>query len=388
MLLIEPARQAGRDMLKGISEYAKMYGPWTFYRSMPFYQHVWRSKTPEKDWRKLIRQWQPDGIIMEVPPTRSFSTQVLENIPVVFIPTRKPIKGFTNAVDDSGQCGCAGAEHFLDRGFTHLAFCGYSHLYWSEVRAQAFCERAQHAGLYVHVYNPPTEAFRSWEEEKPTVIEWLLGLPKPVGLMACNDDRAQFIFDACKSADLSIPEEIALLGVDNDDLICSFSTPPLSSVALNFQKCGYEMARALRTMMEGDETIKENVAIETQFVETRQSTDILAIDNPDVVCALAYIRQQATNGISTDDVVAQTSISRRMLERSFRQHLGRTIHQEILRVQLRSVEKRLIDTDLPICEIAQTCGFATPEYVGQVFKRHHNMTMLQFRRRKGFSGLE
>jgi len=380
MLFIEASRQAGRGMMIGISQYAKLHGPFSFYRQMPFYQKFASSNRPDKGLARIIQQWHPDGVVMEAPSIRRPEDIIPQGTKAVFIPIRRLVPGFGNLVDDQGQCGRLGAEHFLDRGFVNLAYCGYKHIYWCRERAEGYCRRAHHAGLDVHVYHQPISRLRSWEKEMPYLIKWLKGLPKPVGIMACNDDRAQFLLEACKAADLHSPEDVAILGVDNDTLICSLSDPPLSSISLNFQKAGSEIAEMLHHMILEDRDGPQTVVLESQRVHTRQSTDILAVDNPELARALAYIRRHATDGIGVDHVVRQISVSRRMLERHIRRYLGRSIHKEILRVQMQAIEKRLIETNLPVSKIAQTCGFATPEYMGQVFKRYRNMTMLQFRR--------
>lgn len=369
-------------MLKGISRYANLRGPWTFYRQLPFYQHSKPPGRAEKALPKIIRQWRPHGIILEAPPVETPEAIIPPSLPAVFVPTLKLVRGFPNVVDNDGRCGCIAAENFLNRGFENLAYCGYAPMYWSQSRAKSFGQRARLAGLQVHTYDQPISRMSTLEEEKTCLINWLAALPKPVGLFVCNDDRAEHIFDACKSSGLRIPEDVALMGVDNDDLICNFSTPPLSSIELSLEKCGYEMAEVLHHQMVDKGSGRDHIALDTLDVHTRQSTDIIAIENPDLVTALTFIRQHATDRIGTDQVVQQASVSRRMLERYFRHHLGRTIHQEILRVQMRAVEERLLKTDLPATKIARDCGFATPEYMGQVFKRYHNMTMLQFRRKK------
>lgn len=367
-------------MLIGISQYAKLHGPFSFYRQMPFYQKFASASRPDKGLARIIRQWQPDGIVMEAPSVKNPGDIIPPGTKAVFIPIRGLVPGFGNVVDDQGRCGCLGAEHFLDRGFVNLAYCGFEYIYWSRERERAYCERAREAGLEVHVYRQPISKLRSWEKEMPYLIDWLKALPKPVGIMVWNDDRAQFVLEACKSAELHSPEDVAILGVDNDRLICSLSDPPLSSISLNFQKAGFEIAEMLHKMILEEPNHPDTVVLEPQRVHTRQSTDILAVDNPDLARALAYIRRHATDGIGIDHVVRQISVSRRMLERYFQRYLGRSIHKEILRVQMHAIEKRLIETNLPVSKIAQTCGFATPEYMGQVFKRYHGMTMLQFRR--------
>ena len=213
MLLIEASRQAGRGMLIGISQYAKLHGPISFYRQLPFYQTFASANRREKGLARIIRQWHPDGIIIEAPSIKDPGDIIPQGTKAVFIPIRKLVPGFGNLVDDQGRCGRLGAEHFLDRGFVNLAYCGYEYIYWSQERSRAYCQRAQQAGLEVHMYHQPISKLRTWEKEMPYLISWLKALPKPVGIMVCNDDRAQFLIEACKTGGLHSPEDVAILGV-------------------------------------------------------------------------------------------------------------------------------------------------------------------------------
>ena len=197
--------------------------------------------------------------------------------------------------------------------------------------------------------------------------------------MACNDIRGQNVLDACLKLELSVPEQVAVLGVDNDELLCNICSPPLSSVVPSAEAVGYRAAEVLSEMMDGNDVAVTTELIEPLDVAVRQSTDVVAIDDRNLAEALRYIRENACDGISVDDVVRQSSQSRSTLERQVRRYLGRTPQEEIRYVQVKRVKELLLSTELPAETIAGICGFRNPEYLHVVFKRVTGKTTREFR---------
>ena len=219
------------------------------------------------------------------------------------------------------------------------------------------------------------------ERDGPRMAAWLAKLPRPIGIMACYDIKAQQLLDVCRELEIAVPEEIAVIGVDNDRLLCDLASPPLSSVAPNTQRTGYEAAELLDRMMAGETIASEAHLIAPLGVETRQSTDVLAIDDADVARAVRFIRQNFRSGINVADVLREVPLSRRILESRFRRTLGRTMHQEITRLRMAHVKRLLADTDLPLTEVAQSSGFEHVEYLSVAFKRETGSTPRDFRRK-------
>jgi LacI family transcriptional regulator len=221
----------------------------------------------------------------------------------------------------------------------------------------------------------------NWDEQQETIGRWLRALPKPLGVMACNDMRGQHVLDACRRYDLAVPEEVAVIGVDNDELLCSLCDPPLTSVVPNPERIGYDAAALLEALMQGERVGRTAQFVEPIGVVTRQSTDVLAIDQPNVVTALRYIREHACDGIGVADVLQQVPLTRSVLERLFRRYVGRSPQEEIRQVQLKRARQLLAETELSLAQIAPLAGYRHPEYMSVVFKRLAGETPGQYRRR-------
>jgi len=274
------------------------------------------------------------------------------------------------------------AEHLLERGFQHLAFCGDVGFNWSVWRRQHFESIVRDAGAECHVHETRhrLDASYSWNREKRRLTTWLKRLPRPVGIMACYDIQAQQLLDVCRELEIAVPEEAAVIGVDNDRLLCDLADPPLSSVICNTHHTGYEAASLLDRMMSGEPVPPEAHLIKPQGIETRQSTDILAIDDPHVAVAARFIREQACAGIQVSDVLEHVPLSRRVLDSRFRKILGRTPHEEITRLRIDRVKQLLVETDLPLSVIASRAGFQHDEYMTVAFKKQVGLPPSNYRR--------
>jgi LacI family transcriptional regulator len=211
-------------------------------------------------------------------------------------------------------------------------------------------------------------------------MDWLQELLPPFAVMACNDVRGQHVIDACSKLDLAVPEKAAVVGVDNDELLCRVCSPPLTSVIPNAETIGFRAAELLAQLMDGQTLEAKTQLIEPLGVATRQSTDVVAIDDRDISAALHYIRENACRGIKVEDVVRNNAVSRSTLERQVRKYLGRTPQNEIRHIQIKRVQELLLTTDLSAERIAGLCGFEHPEYLHVVFKRVTGMTTGEFRR--------
>jgi len=272
------------------------------------------------------------------------------------------------------------AVHLIERGFKHLAFCGDQRFAWSRQRGEAFTHFVAKSGRSVHVA-PETEKPGEPSKDAAVLLSWLRSLPQPVGIFACYDNRGLQVLDACRQLGLAVPEQVAVLGVDNDELLCELAYPPLSSVIPDARRAGYEAAAVLDGMMQGKAPRALEIRIPPRGIHARQSTDVLAIEDPHVVQALRYIREHACDPIDVSDVVRIVPVSRRVLEKHFLRALNRTPHAEILATRLARVRQLLSDTDLSLEEIARRSGFDHPEYLSVVFKRELGLGPRDFRRR-------
>jgi LacI family transcriptional regulator len=210
-------------------------------------------------------------------------------------------------------------------------------------------------------------------------MKWLEQLPKPVGIMACNDIRGQQVVNACRHLGLLVPDEVAVTGVDNDEVLCELSDPPLTSVAPNTGRIGYEAAALLELMMKGGERPKVPIAIPPLGIVTRRSTDVLAIPDRPIAAALRLIREHACDGIRVPDLLKVAALSRSVFERRFVQAVGRSPKAEILRVQLARARQLLTETDVPLPQVAERCGFKHPEHFSTIFREKTGTPPGQFR---------
>lgn len=362
-LLIETTRSFGRNVLRGIGDYARIYGPWLFH--MPAEMPV--RAVPDED------EWTGSGIIAQPHQNLQFLKQLQDaGVPVVSLSGPPGAGGLPAVRPNQDAVAELAMRHFRERGFSNFAYCGSpSEVKWPPT-GELFKKLAERDGfgcvIYEHGYAQAARTLRLADMAK-----WLRSLPRPVALLAGNDLRAREILDACHLAKLHVPEEVAVLGVNDDELICEMANPPLSSVIHNGRRIGYEAAAMLHRLMSGKKVLAD-VVVDPLGVKSRQSTDLLAIDDPEVAAAVRFIRENACSGIRVDDVLDQVPLSRRSLEKRFRQSLGRLPHAEIRRVQIERVKELLVSSDYKLERIAEITGFSTAQYLAGLFHRMVKMT--------------
>ena len=371
-LIIETSSGYGRDLMTGIVKYMRMHDEWSVFVEQ---RNLWQ-KPPA--W---LNNWQGDGVISRATTPQLVEAITRNGVPLVEVTDRRGDGELPQIRSDDEAIGRLGAEHLLERGFRRFAFCGFKNEAWSERRGGAFAKRLEQEGFLCSCYSSAWHGrgARDWEAEQRHIANWISDLQPPVAVMACNDVRGQQVVDACSKLGLSVPEQIAVLGVDNDDLLCRVCSPPLSSVIPNAEAVGFRAAEILAELMDGKSPTHETLLVAPIGVATRQSTDVVAIDDGDVAAALRYIREHACRGLSVDEVVTNSSVSRSKLERQVRKYLGRTPQEEIRRVQIKRAQELLLSTDLSAEQIAGLCGFEYPEYFYTVFKRVSGATTSQFR---------
>lgn len=371
-LIIETSSIYGRELFSGIVRFMRMHDEWSVFVE----QRDLNKKLPP--W---LSKWEGDGIISRATTPKLVEAVQATGVPLVELTDRHEAAGLTRVRSDDSAIGRMAAEHLLDRGFQRLGFCGFRGEAWSERRQQAFVDAVAQANWPCDVYNSPWvgRGARSWEDEQQHLRQWLSKFPRPFAVMACNDVRGQHVLDACSQQQLSVPEEAAVIGVDNDHLLCRICSPPMSSVIPNAERVGFRAAELLSLMMDGKRPPQNEFLIDPLGVATRQSTDVVAIDDPEIAAALQFIRQNACRRISVADVTRHVAISRSSLERKVRKYLGRTPQQEIRQVQVKRVRELLATTELAAEKIAVLCGFEHPEYMYVVFKREVGMTPGEFR---------
>ena len=369
-LLIETSNDYARGLLRGVVSYMREHRPWSFYLA----EHGRGDQPPS--W---LPDWKGDGIIARI--ETSPMAQVLRKIktPVVDVSAARLVPSLPWFETDDAAFAQLAFEHLRERGFKHFAFCGDARFNWSNWRAEHFKHAVHAEGATCHIY----EASRTFAPDDTAQIEdigkWVRKLPKPIGIMACYDLRGQQVLDACRQLGIPVPDQVAVIGADNDELLCELSHPPLTSVIPNCHRTGYEAAALLDQMMSGKKVGGQTHLIPPLGIATRQSTDVLAIDDQNVARAVHYIRQHACDGINVKDVLAAVPHSRRLLESRFKKVIGRTPHEEILRVKLNRVKQLLTETTLSLEQIAERAGFPHVEYLSVAFRREVGMPPSRFR---------
>jgi LacI family transcriptional regulator len=379
-LLIESSRSYGRELLIGIAKYVRIHGPW----SVEF-----EEGDPVEHFPKWFSRWEWDGIIARASTPAIAGAVARTGAPVVDLSGSLPDSPFPRIRSDEDAVGRMAAEHLIKRGFRNFAFCGFHGADWSDLRRAGFERRVAEAGAgFSSIGNPfPTETrpASDFEEqgqrEERELMRWLQSLPKPCGLMACNDARGRQVLNACREAGISVPDEVAVIGVDKDEIFCELSDIPLSSVILNTQQIGFEAATLLASLMKGAQTRPSSVLVKPVGVITRQSTDVLAIDDRHIASALRHIREHACHGLDVADLLKVIPLSRSVLERRFAQTIGISPKAEILRVRLSHVCRLLAESDLPLAEVADKAGFEHPEYMNRLFKKRMGITPGEYRRK-------
>jgi LacI family transcriptional regulator len=274
------------------------------------------------------------------------------------------------------------AKHLMERGFASFGFCGLEEMFWSKARCRGFSEEVIKNGFSVSFYEQPKSLSNlSWDIEQHAITQWLTSLRRPVGIMACNDDRAEHVAEGCKQAGLNVPEDVAIIGVDNDEFVCEFADPPLSSVALNSEKAGFEAAELLDEIMNGQTVAEKTILVKPTHIVVRQSTDILAIADEDVAKALAYIRKNSRNILQVEDIAGQVGISVRILQSRFQAVLGRTIRDELKKVRINEITALLRDTNMTVSQIAYQLGYSSDHNLARFFRAETKMSPVEYRRK-------
>jgi LacI family transcriptional regulator len=402
VLLMSPFAGYERGLLRGIARYARLHGPWVFYLSgepglpMPQLESFDGGLLPLRRISGGTREWEfPDlramgatGFIGRIQTPAVAKAVLKAGLPAIAMDLSEeqlaagnPLAQLSEIMPDSPKTGRLAAEHFLDRGFRQFAFCGYRGRIWSQRREEGFARRLKEAGFTYRAYKSlKRRSVTTSSRELPRLLAWLQSLPKPVGILACNDIRGRAIINACAIGDILVPDDVAVVGVDEDRLLCELSNPSLSSVALNSEQGGYQAAELLNRMMSGRACRRQLIRVDPLWVVSRRSTEVIAVADREVANGMRFIRDNAKRPIRVADVVEKSSVSRRALEMRFQRTLGRSIREEIERTRLAWTKQLLLETDLPISEIVETTGFNTLSYASKVFHRATGATLARYRR--------
>jgi LacI family transcriptional regulator len=330
-----------------------------------------------------LQNWKGHGIIARIENDTISKAILATKLPAVDVSFGLEHSPFPRVVTDSLETTRLAADHLLERGFKSFGYCGDNHYHWSRLRSGFFAGHIRRAGLKCHIFD---SVFRSprddpWKIEMEAIATWLRKLPKPIGIMACYDIRGQQVLEACRHLNIEVPDQVAVIGVHNDELLCELCDPPLSSVIPNARRAGYEAAGILDRMMQGEKLPAQRLLIPPVGIATRRSTDVVAVSDPHLSRAVRFIREHACEGITVEDVLKAVPMSRTVLERRFKQVLERTPLEQIMRVKLDRAKTLLATTDLSLALVSERTGFEHVEYFSVAFKRVTGETPGRYRAR-------
>ncbi|MGJ8634051.1 MAG: substrate-binding domain-containing protein [Luteolibacter sp.] len=371
-ILVETSLASGREILAGISRYLDERPDWSIF------QHVGPlgAMAPE-----AIRDWNGDGIIARVANAELHELIQSKGLPTVDVLGNVTPLPYPLFKCDDRALGISVARHFLEGGHRNFAFIGLANERWSIEREEAFItelETEKHNANVFHIKQRPTDHVVTGQTFE-SLKKWLKTLKTPTSIMVASDQFGPIVFEACHQLGLSIPENVSVIGVDNDAPFYNMCRPRLSSIMPDHRRVGYQAAKALGQLMDGKALPQQVVEISSNTLHRRQSSDFIAIKDPAVVLAVKYIRENASKSPSLDLVAQSAGLSRTVLQRRFREHLNRTVGDVILREKLRLAREMLSGTDMPIPTIAERSGFTSQEYMNHVFKSHLKTTPKKYR---------
>lgn len=376
LVLIDSTTEFSRRFLTGLIQYANENGPWTFYRLPSYYKALYGEAGIVKrieEWGidAVIAQWEYEGV--------DFLDQL--DIPV-FLQSYKNISGrFSRISGDYIGAGVMAAQFFAKRHFKNFAFYGNKNFYWSKARAEGYRQEVERIKGNYFYYESELLDSMQWSKDHIELDDWLLNLPKPVALFACDDIFALQVSEMCKVNNINIPDELSLLGVDNDELICNLSHPSISSIITDDENGGYQAGKMLQNLILNKNNVPFNINIDPVRIELRQSTEKYNISDNYIKTVIDYINENIRLNISIEELTALVPLSRRNLEIKFKESTGSSVYQFILDKKVDLISTELLTTDKDLLDIAIEMGFNDVRNVYRIFKKYTGYTPMSFRKK-------
>lgn len=373
ILLIDCASEFDRKLLRGIMKYSKENGPWLFYR-MP---SDFRWGQDREEWiLEWARKWKADAIIGRWDEVKVNLLKQL-NIPIVLQNNMARSDVYSNLTGDYVGTGCLAAQYFRKKLFVDYAFFGVRNIIWSEERCKGFEQSVSSFGCRFFSYK--VEPFGAYDRDG--ITQWLTALPKPTALFCCDDAHALFVTETCRMAGIRVPEDISVLGVDNDELLCGISDPPISSIELDVERGGYQTCSLLHSRLLTGNREPFNVVISPLGVVQRQSTCLYNISDPNVSRIVDFIDNNFSSEIGIKELLDIVPLSRRSLEIKFKKELGTTVYQYIIRNRVDHMAHLLATTEMMVPDIAYKVGFRDCSNIARVFKKFKGCSPLEYRQK-------
>lgn len=370
LLILDTTGIYGRALLLGLGASARTHGHWRFLAG-PGAGDLPMPK---------VQSLQGDGIIVQMNSRSTLAEILASGIPAINVSARFSEPGLPSVVTNSQSIGKLAANHFIERGFQNFAYLGFTGWSFSEQRRDAFRDALRvhnPSGIFHELAVEGTEGL-AMLASREKVREWLQRLPKPIAILAANDHLAIMISATCQLLNIHVPEGVAILGIDNDPILCEFADPPLSSIDVNISQVGFRAATLLNQRMAG-ESVPAMTMIEPLGVVTRQSSDVLSIEDTLIASAIRFIRANAHRNIQVEDILSELKMNRRALERRFRRAIGRSPAAELRRHRIEIAKRLLSTTDQSMADVASASGFLYPQHMAVAFRQIAGVTPSDYR---------
>jgi LacI family transcriptional regulator len=381
-VFVETSRGYGRALCEGVADFAQANGHWVF-------------EGGGESWEQGLRELSPDidGVIARIPNAKMARALTKLSVPVVDMYRWRDYAGISSVDADHAAIGRMAAEWFIERRFKRFAFCGYTGAPFSDLRGNAFKEAVEACGYACSYYREAAYASDYLGQmilqaecygdppDRDRMAAWLESLERPAALFCCHDIRAYQVVTLCKELGIAVPREVAVMGVDNDRILCGFSDPMLTSVDPDAQKIGWSGAQHLFDLMTGTSRGVKHTLVAPKRIVERASTETDPVEPLWLSEALRFIRKEIPQGVNAEEVIRHVGLSHTQVEKAFAKALGSTVHQEIARLRMREACRLLMETDLTAVEIARHTGFASAQYFSRQFSRHFGVPPAAYRRR-------
>ncbi len=363
-------------LLSGIVRYSRRKEQWVICRMPPAYKSLIGIPGVVK-WAK---DWGADAVIGQFEQKDDVGLFARNGIVCVAQDFKQRFKNIPNITADYIGTGRMAARYYLERGFKHFGFFGFNQVCWSDERCEGFRREVESAGIgaTVHIYNLQ-DIDHLWYYERDKLREWLRSIPKPIGIMACDDNQGNNLVEACHSAGVKIPSEVSVMGVDNDELLCSLGSTALSSIYVDIEDGGHRTAELIEQLVTNPDIRVGDVVLRPIKVVERISTAAFATDDVQIQKAVKFIHQNYQKKISVSDVMEEVALSRRLLERRFKSVTGQTLYQYISDQKIRHFAEMLHDTNDQVVNIALSLGETDTKSISRRFKQIYGCSPVEWR---------
>lgn len=371
---LDSGRGYSRDLLRGIYAFNNAVSHWEIVYEPAYFL----KSAPARNNLDIVKALKPDGCILEF--AENISDLAKMNIPVIQITSAGRYQNIPTVIGDYESDAIMAADYFSRKGFKNIAFFGIKGLIWSDDRQSSLEKCAAESGLGFYSFLLKGNEADVLSHNFNELIAWLRQIPKPIGILCCNDDFGQILVNSCSLAGIKVPYEIAVLGIDNDELICNICYPNLSSIARNHQNTANAVCSMLSDMMNGMDRKGEVIITEALEIIERSSTDTLATADKEVSKAIAYISGNLHKAIDVNAVAAYSGVSPKVLNRKFKLATRNTVYEEI---QFRRLSrfKQLLLANKSVKEIAFELAFQDSSHVSRWFVNLEGISPTEWKRR-------